>query len=193
LFTIFPTGKISPSHSSRLSPMSNIGGKLTGRKVPQRNMEYMESIPLGIIFVDAVKEQYYPVDNYKDKYMRWTTLWQEKSQTMSKFKNTFHTLHTKLGIKDSRLHLILKYHGALYRYIKTEMDFLNISSLVFSYRYAIKIKHKFRHRNKWKFRSTNPQQTKHGKDDPNQQPPENQSMKHEKKGKGKMKNDTGNW
>jgi hypothetical protein len=45
---IFSTGKISPSHSSRLSPMSNIGGKLTGRKVPQRNLEYMGLSPLGI-------------------------------------------------------------------------------------------------------------------------------------------------
>jgi hypothetical protein len=30
----FSDEKISPSHSLRLSPMSNIGGKLTGRKVP---------------------------------------------------------------------------------------------------------------------------------------------------------------
>ena len=29
-------------------PMSNIGGKLTGRKVPQRSLEYMGSSPLGI-------------------------------------------------------------------------------------------------------------------------------------------------
>jgi hypothetical protein len=52
-------------------------------------------------FVDAVKEQYYPVDNYEDQYMRWTTLWQEKSQIVLEFTNTFHTLCTKLGIKDS--------------------------------------------------------------------------------------------
>ena len=52
-------------------------------------------------FVDAVKEQYYPVDNYEDQYMRWTTLRQEKRQTVSEFKNTFHTLCTKLSINDS--------------------------------------------------------------------------------------------
>jgi hypothetical protein len=52
-------------------------------------------------FLDAVKEQYYHVDNYEDQYVRWTTLWQEKSQTVSEFTNTFHTLHTKLGIKYS--------------------------------------------------------------------------------------------
>ena len=62
----FSDRKISPSHSPRLSPMSSIGMKLTGRKVPQRNLEYMGPIPLGIFFMDAVKEQYYPVGNYED-------------------------------------------------------------------------------------------------------------------------------
>jgi hypothetical protein len=57
--------------------------------------------PTWDFFVDVVKEQYYLVDNYEDQYMRWTTLWQEKSQTVSEFTNTFHTLCTKLGIKDS--------------------------------------------------------------------------------------------
>jgi hypothetical protein len=42
-FTIFPIEKRSFSHSLRLSPMSNIGGKLTGRKIPQRSLEYMGS------------------------------------------------------------------------------------------------------------------------------------------------------
>jgi hypothetical protein len=32
----------------KLSPMSNIGGKLTGRKFPQRILEYMGLSPLGI-------------------------------------------------------------------------------------------------------------------------------------------------
>jgi hypothetical protein len=30
--------------------------------------------PTRYFFVDAVKEQYYLVDNYEDQYMRWTTL-----------------------------------------------------------------------------------------------------------------------
>ena len=34
-------------------------------------------------FVDAVKEQYYPVGNYEDQYMRWTTLRQERGQEVS--------------------------------------------------------------------------------------------------------------
>jgi hypothetical protein len=86
--------------------------------------------PTWDFFVDAVKEQYYPVGNYEDQYMRWTTLQQERGQEVPEFTNTFHTLRTKLGIKDSERHLVLKYHGALHRYIQTEMDFLDISSLV---------------------------------------------------------------
>jgi hypothetical protein len=44
----FSTRERSPSHSLNLSPMSNIGGKLTRRKIPQRSLEYMGSSPLGI-------------------------------------------------------------------------------------------------------------------------------------------------
>jgi hypothetical protein len=143
--------------------------------------------------VDAVKEQYYLVDNYEDQYMRWTTLQQEKSQTVSKLKNTFHALCTKLGIKYSKQHLILKYCGALHRYIQTEMDFLNISSLGVTYRYVVKIEQKFRHQNKWEFGSANLQQPKHSKYGPNQQPLENHYKTYEKKGKVKTKNDTGKW
>jgi hypothetical protein len=69
----------------------------------------------------------------------------------------------------------MKYCGALHRYIQTEMDFLNISSLGASYRYVVKIKKKFRNQNKWEFRYANMQQPKQGKDGPNQQPLENQS------------------
>jgi hypothetical protein len=49
-------------------------------------------------------------------------------------------LRTKLGIKDSKRHLVLKYRGALHRYIQTEMDFLEISSFGAAYRYVVKIK-----------------------------------------------------
>jgi hypothetical protein len=62
------------------------------------------------------------------------------------------------------------------------MEFLDISSLGVAYRYAVKIEHKFKHQKKWEFGSTNPQQPKYGKDDPNKQPPENQSKPQEKKG-----------
>jgi hypothetical protein len=144
--------------------------------------------------VDAVKEQYYPVGNYEDQYMRWTTLRQERGQEVPEFTNTFHTLRTKLGIKDSERHLVLKYRGALHRYIQTEMDFLDISSLGVAYRYVVKIEQKFKHQNKWEFGSANPQQPKYDKDgNPNKQPPENQSKPQEKKGHGKTKKDTRKW
>jgi hypothetical protein len=60
-----------------------------------------EAKPTWKSFMDSMKEQYYLVGNYDDRYMRWTTLRQERGQTMSEFMNTFHTLCTKLGIKDS--------------------------------------------------------------------------------------------
>jgi hypothetical protein len=58
--------------------------------------------PAWDFFVDAVREQYYLVGNYEDQYMRGTTLRQERVQEVLEFTNTFHTLHTKLGIKDSK-------------------------------------------------------------------------------------------
>jgi hypothetical protein len=86
--------------------------------------------------------------------------------------------------------LVLKYYGALHRYIQTEMDFLDISSLDAAYRYAVKIEQKFKHQNKRDFGSINPQQPKYDKDNPNKQSPENQSKTQEKKGHGKTKKDT---
>jgi hypothetical protein len=58
--------------------------------------------------------------------------------------NLFHTLCTKLGIKDSEKNLVLKYHSCLNIYIQEEMEFLDISSLGVAYRYAAKIEQKFK-------------------------------------------------
>ena len=69
-------------------------------------------------FQDAIKEQYYPIESYEDKYVKWTTLWPGR---------VFHTLCTKLGIKYSERNLVLKYRSCLHRYIQDEMEFLNIS------------------------------------------------------------------
>jgi hypothetical protein len=60
----------------------------------------IEFEPTLEFFIDVVKEQYFPVGNYDDQYMRWTTLRHERDQTMPEFTTTFHSLHTKLGIKD---------------------------------------------------------------------------------------------
>jgi hypothetical protein len=56
--------------------------------------------PTWECFMDVIKEQYYTIGNYDDQYMRWTTPCQERDQTMLEFTNTFHTLRTKLGIKE---------------------------------------------------------------------------------------------
>jgi hypothetical protein len=95
-------------------------------------------------FTDSIKEQYYPIRSYDDLYTKWTTLRQERDQAVPDFTNIFHTLHNKMGIKYSEKHLVLKYHGALHRYIHTEMEFLDISSLGAAYRYVIKIRQKLK-------------------------------------------------
>jgi hypothetical protein len=63
--------------------------------------------------------------------------------------NLFHTLRTKLGIKYSEKHLVLKYRNCLHRYIQEEMEFLDISLLVAAYRYAAKIEHKFKQKKRY--------------------------------------------
>jgi hypothetical protein len=109
--------------------------------------------PTWDFFVDAVKEQYYSVGNYDDQY---TTLQQERGQAVPKFNNTFHTLWTKMGIKDYERHLVLTYRMTVQRYIQTERDFLDISSLGAAYWYVVKIEQKFKHQNKRDLGSSNP-------------------------------------
>jgi hypothetical protein len=117
------------------------------------------------------------------------------------FTNIFHTLRTKLGIKDSERHLVLKYHGALHRYIQTEMEFLDISSLGAAYRYVVKIEQKLKQKTQ-QFGSGNPSQQKPGKGGPNPQNKgqskdgqyqDNQSKPQAKKDTEKTKKDTGKW
>jgi hypothetical protein len=84
------------------------------------------------------------VGSYEDKYIQWTTLRQQRDQDVHEITNLFHTLHTKLGIKDSEKNLVLKYRSCLHRYIQEEMEFLDISSLGVAYRYAAKIEQKFK-------------------------------------------------
>jgi hypothetical protein len=98
-----------------------------------------------------------------------------------------------MGIKDSDRHLVLKYRGALHRYIHTEMDFMDISSLGALIDMLLKLRRNLSTRTKWEFGSANPQQPKYDKDDPNKQSPKNQSKTQEKKGHGKTKKDTEKW
>ena len=92
-----------------------------------------ETNPTWASFIDVVKEKYYPVGNYDDQYTKWTILHQERDHTVLEYTNKFHILHTNLGIKDSERHLILKYHSGLHQYIRTKMEFLDISSLGSAY------------------------------------------------------------
>ena len=120
-------------------------------------------------FVGALKGQYYPVRNYEDQYTRWTTLRHERDQAVLEFTNIFHTLCTKLGIRDSEWHLVLKYRGFLHKYIQTKRDFLDILSLGVAYRYVVKIEQKFKQRNRRDFGYVNASKQKASKGIPNTQ------------------------
>jgi hypothetical protein len=84
-------------------------------------------------------------------------------------------------------------NGALHRYIQTEMDFLDISSLGVAYRHVLKIEQKFKHQNKREFRSANSKQPKYGKDNPNNHTSKNHSKPYEMKGNRKMKKNSKKW
>ena len=113
-------------------------------KASTEDSEMFGTKPTWASFVDALKGKYYHVKNYEDQYTRWTTLQHKRDQAVSKFTNIFHTLRTKLGIRDSERHMVLKYRGYLHKYIQTKMEFLDISSLGVASRYAIKIEQKFK-------------------------------------------------
>ena len=117
-------------------------------KASTEESEMFGTKPTWASFLDALKGQYYPVGNYEDRYMGWTTLRKERDQEVSKFTNIFHTLHTNMDVRDSKRNLVLKYHGFLHKYIQTKMEFLDISSLGATYRYAVKIEQNIKHRNR---------------------------------------------
>jgi hypothetical protein len=95
--------------------------------------------PTWVAFIDALKDKFYPIGSYDDQYTRWTTLCQERDDTMPEYIDIFHTLCLMLGIRDSEQNLVLKYHSGLHRYIQMEMDLLDISSIGIAYRYKVKI------------------------------------------------------
>ena len=78
---------------------------------------------------------------------------------MHELTNLFHTLRTKLGIKYSEKHMVLNYRSCLHRYIQEVMEFLDISSLGTTYRYAAKIEQKLKQK-KRDFGSANQKQGK---------------------------------
>jgi hypothetical protein len=128
--------------------MSNIGGKLTWDQSYTEEYGISEAEPTWDFFVDAIKEQYYPVGNYEDQYMRWTTPQQEKGPSSVRVHKYLPYLAHQAEYQILREKIGSKIPRDLHRYIQTEMDFLDISSLGVAYRYVVKTKKKFRHQNK---------------------------------------------
>jgi hypothetical protein len=62
--------------------------------------------------------------------------------------------------------MVLKYHGALHRFIENKMEFLDISSLGTAYGYVVKIKQKLKQKTR-QFGPGNPSQQNPGNGGPN--------------------------
>jgi hypothetical protein len=62
--------------------------------------------------------------------------------------------------------MVLKYYGGMHRYIQTEMEFLDISSLGATYRYAVKIEQKLKQKT-WTVWVWEPLTEEVGKGNPN--------------------------
>jgi hypothetical protein len=103
-----------------------------------------------------------------EKFIDKIKLKTENNQSINLFKNHNQTLcrqkeannkifFSKLVFQIStKRYEYLDTNRALHRYIQTEMEFLDISSLGVAYRYAVKIEQKFRIHNKLKFVPANP-------------------------------------
>jgi hypothetical protein len=128
------------------------------------------------------------VGSYEEKYIQRTTLHQQRDQDVHEMANLFHTLHTKLAIKDSEKHLVLKYRGCLPIYIPEEMEFLDISLLGVAYRYVAKIEQKFKQK-KRDFGSANQKQGKGTRKPQNKGPSQGRAAQ-ENPPKPKAKNNT---
>ena len=55
--------------------------------------------PTWTTFVDSLKEEFYPVENYDDQYMRWMTLRKKRDQIVQVYTKIFHTLCSNMGTK----------------------------------------------------------------------------------------------
>ena len=60
------------------------------------------AVPTWNYFWEAVKEQYYPMGSYEDKYIKWNMLQKQRDQDVHELTNLFHTLCTNLVSKIQR-------------------------------------------------------------------------------------------
>lgn len=81
----------------------------------EREPSLFSTTPTWNSFQDAIKEQYYPVGFYEDKYIKWTTLPQGRDEDIPQLTNIFNTLHTMLGINDFEQNLVPKFHDCLHK------------------------------------------------------------------------------
>jgi hypothetical protein len=94
-------------------------------------------------FRDVIKEQYYPVGSYDDLYTKWTTLRKETKQCQSSQISSIPCAPSWV----SKIQSDIWCSSIAMLYIdtsRTEMEFLDISSLGAAYQYVIKIEQKLK-------------------------------------------------
>jgi hypothetical protein len=62
----------------QVSPHVKDWWKTYCEKKGEEESSFFSAIPKGNYFQDAIKEQYYPMGRYEDKYIQWTTLQKQR-------------------------------------------------------------------------------------------------------------------
>lgn len=130
----------------KVAPIVNDSWETYCEHREKRELSIFSTTPTRNSFRGVIKEQYYPVDIYEDKYIQWTTSRQQRIMMCMRWR-IFSVPCAQSWASKIR---VLKYHDFLHKYIHEEIEFLDISSLSATYRYVAKIKQKFKQK-KWDF------------------------------------------
>jgi len=123
--------------------MSKIGKTIIGRDMLEMSLQYLAHNPLGwLLFMpsrmNSTMLEIMMISTRDGNFALGETKWCQSIATI------FHTLCSKLGIKDFDRHLFLKYYNSIQWYIQIDMELLDISSVEVAYWYAIKIEQEFK-------------------------------------------------
>ena len=89
----FPTGRILFFHSSKLPPNVKDWWETHCEKKHETESSLFSIVPTWNFFRDVVKEKYYPVGSYEDKYIQWTMLRQQRDQDVHELTNLLDPAH----------------------------------------------------------------------------------------------------
>ena len=143
LFMNFQVKKRLFSLFSKQPPTARIGGKHTASRRMKAQAHYFQLHPLGIHFEMPSRS-----NTTLLKVMRTNTSngphYGKDETKMCRSSQTFFIPFAHSWVSNILIYIRYKYHDCLHRYIQEEMEFLDISSLGTTYRYAVKIEQKFK-------------------------------------------------